>query len=176
MRALAKNFSPATRDKIISCFTFSKSYAMTGWRLGYTACSGSDFADNIKKIEQKSLIKEDEELISAPKIFKEDCRIDWHSDIGDINNFIRGLSPYPAAWTELQNDEKSFNLKIFNAEMIEGEHNSINGEILSDNKSYLYITTNGGLISLNELQLQGKKKMRIVEFLNGFNIEGYKLK
>lgn len=129
-----------------------------------------------KKIGQESLIDDETDLKIAPKIFKENCRIDWHADIGDVYNFIRGLSPYPTAWTELHREDICYSLKIYEAEMIEGEHNSINGAILTDNRSYIYITTNGGLISLNEIQLQGKKRMNVIDFLNGFSIEGYKLK
>ncbi len=132
--------------------------------------------NSFKKINQDSLIPADTELKTAPKIFKKDCRIDWHGDLEQVYDFIRGLSPYPTAWTELYNDNKKFSLKIFSAEKIEGEHNSINGQILTDGKSYLYVTTNGGLISINEVQLQGKKRMSVQVFLNGFDISGFKLR
>jgi len=101
--------------------------------------------------------------IKAPKIFKEDCKIDWNNSTEKIDAFIRGLSPYPAAYTFL-ND---LQLKIYEVEKEIENHKLTPGEYSSDNKSYLKFTTNDGFISVKELQLQGKKRMDVKAFLNG---------
>lgn len=99
----------------------------------------------------------------APKIFKEDCRIDWGKDSVSIYNLIRGLSPYPAAWTALQGKT----LKIYAADKLNEPHSKAPGEIETDGKTYLRYTCADGYISLKDLQLEGKKRMGIEEFLRG---------
>ena len=132
--------------------------------------------DNFPKVEQQELIKETAELKTAPKIFKQDCKIDWNNELKDIYNFIRGLSPYPAAWTEItSNDNKNFSLKIFKTSPIVEKHSFKAGKILSDNKNYLKIAVKDGFINIEELQLQGKKRLNIKDFLRGFNIENYSI-
>ncbi len=113
------------------------------------------------------------ELKSAPKIFKEGCKINWSNDAQTIHNFIRGLSPYPAAWTEFQgHDDKIYNVKIFCAVKEIAVHNSPNGIILSDNKTFLKVTCTNGFINVLELQLAGKKRMNVQDLLRGFPISG----
>lgn len=102
----------------------------------------------------------------APKIFKEDCRIDWSKSTEEIYNLIRGLSPYPAAFT-LLNDKT---LKIFKTEKIEKIAALNAGEFESDGKTYLHFATADGALSLKEIQIEGKKKMSIDEFLRGFRL------
>lgn len=121
-------------------------------------------------IDQPSLIVSEQELKSAPKISPETCRINWSDKIEKIHNLIRGLSPYPAAYTKLHHKEsgKEIHFKIFSTEIIDGKHASSPGTILSDNKSYLYIIADGGLLQVNECQPEGKKRMNIKDFLNGF--------
>ncbi|MCK5823116.1 MAG: methionyl-tRNA formyltransferase [Bacteroidales bacterium] len=132
--------------------------------------------DNFPKVEQQELIKETAELKTAPKIFKQDCKINWNNELKDIYNFIRGLSPYPAAWTEItSNDNKNFSLKIFKTSPIVEKHSFKAGKILSDNKNYLKIAVKDGFINIEELQLQGKKRLNIKDFLRGFNIENYSI-
>ncbi len=105
-------------------------------------------------------------LKNAPKIHKETCKIDWTKSAEEVRNFIRGLSPYPAAWTVLNGKT----LKIFKTK-ISSETNSKNpGEIVSDNKTFLHYTTGNGVLSILELQLEGKKRMAIEEFLRGNKI------
>ncbi len=107
----------------------------------------------------------------APKIFKEDCRVNWEQDAITIRNHIRGLSPYPTAWTEfLLKDGKSVSVKIFFASLIEDGQLSP-GQVKSDNKTYLHIGTANGTLSIDELQIAGKKRMRIDELLRGFDSE-----
>ncbi len=102
-------------------------------------------------------------LSHAPKIFTETCKIDWTKNAEDIYNLIRGLSPYPAAFTFLK-DKK---LKIYKAEKEITDANKNTGEISTDNKTYLKFSCNNGLISVKELQLEGKKKMNVEDFLRG---------
>ncbi len=103
-------------------------------------------------------------LHHAPKIFTETCVIDWQKSADEIYNLIRGLSPYPAAFTYV----KQKKLKIFVAEKeIINQQNSP-GEIISDHKSFLKFTCKDGYISVKELQLEGKKKMNVEDFLRGW--------
>lgn len=106
----------------------------------------------------------------APKIFKEDCKIDWTKEIQDIHNHIRGLSPYPAAWTKLGGK----NLKVFNTTKEVVKHTQPIGIIDSDNKTYIKVAVNGGYLNIHTLQLEGKKRMETEEFLRGFDISQYK--
>ena len=116
----------------------------------------------------------DPERLHAPKIFKENCRIDWTKPGYAINNLIRGLSPYPAAWTSFENAGKEEGVKIFKASFEKISHQSRPGEIQSDNKKYLHIACEDGFLSILDLQLAGKKRMGIAEFLRGFpNITTY---
>ncbi len=134
-----------------------------------------------KKVEtrvQRSFIQGAEVLKSAPKLTKDLCHIDWNDYSKSIYNLIRGLSPYPAAFTEIYKDEQDpKQLKIFTTEIIDKEkfkalkqeHNITGaGQILSDNKSYLAITTKDSALLIKELQLSGKKRMDVKAFLSGF--------
>jgi len=129
---------------------------------------------NIEAIRQDSLINENKELKPAPKIFKIDCRINWQLNGRMIYNLIRGLSPYPCAWTEIgkTNDEKFLILKVFESELIETTHNETIGSIITDNKKLL-VAINDGYIQIKNLQLEGKKRLNAEEFLRGFKIDGY---
>ena len=123
---------------------------------------------NTRPIPQKDMLAEGEESKPAPKIFKETCRIDWNKTTDEIYNFIRGLSPYPAAWTDLSiGKDEVLQLKIFEAEKIRRKHDSPAGAILSDGKNFLDISTGDGFIRLKSIQQAGKKRMPINEFLRG---------
>lgn len=106
-------------------------------------------------------------LNHAPKIFTETCRIDWERPVNELYNLIRGLSPYPGAFTLFQDKM----LKIFRAAKIEGGGNSPIGAFETDRKSYLRYAAGGGFISLKEIQIEGKKRMKIDEFLRGVRWE-----
>ncbi|ATP55064.1 methionyl-tRNA formyltransferase [Pedobacter ginsengisoli] len=106
------------------------------------------------------------ELKHAPKIFKEHCLIDWNQPVHKIYNQIRGLSPYPTAFTKL-NDKT---LKVFKAELEEKEPGISPGSFLSDGKTYLKFATRDGFIKLTDLQYEGKKRMQIDEFLRGMRL------
>jgi methionyl-tRNA formyltransferase len=103
----------------------------------------------------------------APKIFKETCEINWDQNTEQIRNFVRGLSPYPAAWTTIGG--KTY--KIFKCTLIDRSDNGEKpGEFTTDNKNYLYFKSKDGWISLDELQPEGKKRMTIQEFFRGNKI------
>jgi methionyl-tRNA formyltransferase len=104
-----------------------------------------------------------QKIKKAPKLTKDICRIDWDMELTDLYNFIRGLSPYPAAWTTL--NEKL--LKIYSTIKIQAEHQLIPGSVVTDFKSYLHVAVKDGFLSLTELQLEGRKKLLITEFLKG---------
>ena len=135
--------------------------------------------NNVELRVQRSFIQGSEILRPAPKITRELCHIDWNGKTRDIYNLIRGLSPYPAAFTELTKDDKTLQMKIFRTIKVTGEEyagmlsasgleNAAPGTVLSDGKTYLAITTADGAISVTELQLAGKKKMAVKDFLIGF--------
>ena len=125
-------------------------------------------AGKVDAIPQEEFIKDVTELRPAPKIFKDTCRIDWNQPSKRIYDFIRGLSPYPAAWTELvASDGSRQALKVYQAEKRPASHNQAIGVILTDAKSYIDIAVEDGYIRLLDLQLAGKKRMGVKDFLNG---------
>ena len=118
---------------------------------------------NVNAIEQDSIRTEG--LHPAPKITKEFCQINWNAKSVDIHNLIRGLSPYPAAWCYLKDE---ITAKIFTSSYSVEKHDLNAGAFVSDNKSFLKVATQDGFVSILELQMQGKKRMAIKDFLNGF--------
>lgn len=126
-------------------------------------------AGGVKTTPQEELAEETE-LRPAPKIFKETCRIDWTAGVKKVYDFVRGLSPYPAAWTELvQEDAKPVMLKVFETEKIFIEHQNEPGTLDSDGKTYLRVATTDGYLNILSLQLAGKKRMQVGDFLRGFH-------
>lgn len=105
------------------------------------------------------------EVKTAPKIFREDCEINWNNTSLAVMNFIRGLSPYPAAWTIL--DQKV--LKVFASHSSPETYDDPPGTFRSDGKNYLDVVTGAGALRLTEVQLQGKKRMKTEDFLRGYN-------
>jgi methionyl-tRNA formyltransferase len=121
--------------------------------------------------DQSEFIKTGEDINYAPKIFKEDCKINWHKTMEEIHNHIRGLSPYPAAFTTFTSPSgQVFPVKFFISKKENATPSQPLKSIISDSKNYLKIVVNGGYIVIEELQLAGKKKMGIQEFLRGFTI------
>ena len=127
-------------------------------------------AGTITAVEQDEMLAEGEVLRPAPKIFHDTCRIDWQGKtMKQIYDFIRGLSPYPAAWTELQNGDITINVKVYEAVKISGDSSAWQvGTILSDGKSEIRVAVQDGFIGIKALQVAGKKKMQIVDFMRGF--------
>jgi len=106
------------------------------------------------------------EVKHAPKIFKETCEINWNQSSEQVRNFVRGLSPYPTAWTILNGK----NYKIYKISSVAFNKESRPGEFTTDNKDYLYVKTANGWISVDELQPEGKRKMPVQDFLRGNKI------
>ena len=128
-------------------------------------------SDEVETIPQEQFYKNETELRPAPKIFKETCRIDWNRPMKKVYDFIRGLSPYPAAWTELTSNEDSSKrqvLKIYQTEKRPATHSFPIGSLHSDGKSYIDVAVEGGYLRILSLQLAGKKRLSTVDFLNGF--------
>ena len=108
-------------------------------------------------------------LRPAPKIFKEDGRVDWSRNVVDIHNLVRGLSPYPAAWSPIfKNGEECGSLKIFTTHIEPAEINVAPGIVKSDGKSYVAIAASDGWVYLDEVQMAGKRRMAIKELLLGW--------
>lgn len=130
-------------------------------------------AGTIQPIPQSELTT-DEPLRPAPKIFKETCRTDWSLSTKRVYDFIRGLSPYPAAWTELvMPNGKHQVLKVYGAEKEEtGAPEEAVGTVIIDGKRTMKVATSDGYLHLNVIQLAGKKRMSTEDFLRGFHAEG----
>ena len=124
----------------------------------------------VTSVEQDDMLANGEVLRPAPKIFHDTCRIDWKGmNIKQIYDFIRGLSPYPAAWTELVNGDKVLSVKVFEAEKVPADSSQYEkGAILTDGKSELKVAADGGFVKVKTLQIAGKKKMQTEEFLRGY--------
>ena len=122
--------------------------------------------NDIHPIPQDSI--DTESLKHAPKIFKEDCLINWENDTVKIYNLIRGLSPYPTAFTHI--DGKV--LKIYESEIIIEKHDLKPGTYISDGKNELKFATKDGFLKLLEIQIEGKKRMSVSDFLRGYRLEG----
>ncbi len=128
--------------------------------------------DKISAVDQSRFYKDEADLKAAPKIFKETCRIDWDKPAKAIHNLIRGLSPYPAAWTELYVDGKESQMvKIYASEVVEDGKPHTIGSISTDNKSYLHVDCADGSVSITEIQFAGKRAMKIDEVLRGYKFE-----
>ena len=112
------------------------------------------------------------ELKMAPKIFKETCKINWDNDCESIYNFVRGLSPYPTAWSELMNDNREpIPMKIYAVTTEQTSHTYTHGTIITDGKKELKVACKDGFVIIQSLQLSGKKRMNSDEFLRGYKID-----
>ena len=112
------------------------------------------------------------ELKMAPKIFKETCKINWNSDCESIYNFVRGLSPYPTAWSELMNDNREpIPMKIYAVTTEQTSHTYTHGTIITDGKKELKVACKDGFVIIQSLQLSGKKRMNSNEFLRGYKTD-----
>ena len=137
-----------------------------------TATVENILAGTIHPVEQDVLADSVGELKPAPKIFRETCRIDWQQkNTKQIYDFIRGLSPYPAAWTELHAHDKTYEVKIYETTKEFSNNTGDIGDLVTDGKTYLKVKTSDGYISIQNLQLSGKKRMTISDFLRGFKCE-----
>ncbi|MBL0765229.1 methionyl-tRNA formyltransferase [Marivirga atlantica] len=121
----------------------------------------------VKAIENEdyTLIEQDtnQELKHAPKLFKENTEIDWNKPAEEVYNFVRGLNPFPSAWTIL-NDKK---FKLHFVEVVDESSTAEPGSIDTDNKTYIHVQCGKGKVALKELQQEGKKRMFVEDFLRG---------
>lgn len=128
--------------------------------------------DTIRPIPQEEMAVKGP-LHPAPKIFKETCKMDWQGrPLKPLYDFVRGLSPYPAAWSEMKDEAtgKVYTLKIYETEKEPCVCHEPAGKVVSDGKTYLKVAVDGGYLRLKEIQLTGKKRMRIEDFLRGFRM------
>jgi len=131
---------------------------------------------NIHSIAQNEMVTNLEDLKNAPKLFKPDCAINWNQSIIQIHNQVRGLSPYPTAFFEIQDESGAIqSVKVFESCIIDTNGLSASDlsstpRILTDQKSYFHIKTSSGTLGILDLQLTGKKRMPIQDFLRGFKI------
>lgn len=121
-----------------------------------------------RTVPQEDLLASGVVPCPAPKIFKDTCRIDWHKGVKQAYDFVRGLSPYPAAWTELCTDDGRQVLKIYEAEKVFAPHGRQAGEVETDRKTYFRIALKDGYLNVLSLQLAGKKRMNVADFLRGY--------
>ncbi|MEO9531496.1 MAG: methionyl-tRNA formyltransferase [Crocinitomicaceae bacterium] len=124
----------------------------------------------VKAIAQSEFIEG--ELKDAPKIFKADCQIDWTKTSSEVHNKIRGMAPYPTAWTKIESDKGLKSIKLFTSEKItDGKMHSKEIKIDDD----LFFGTADGWVKIIELQLEGKKRMKASDFIKGFDFSDWKL-
>lgn len=124
-------------------------------------------------VAQSQMYACEEELRPAPKIFRDTCRIDWSRSVQQVYDFIRGMSPYPAAWCEFSDAVGNrLSLKVYSAGKEYAAHNIASGTLLSDGKSFMKVAVDGGYVVFKEVQLAGKKRMPVVDLLRGFSVEG----
>lgn len=128
-------------------------------------------AGTVNPIPQERLMQGNEPLRPAPKIFKDTCRMDWSKALKQAYDFVRGLSPYPAAWTELvQPDGHRLILKVYEAAKVPAEHALPSGSVRTDGKSFFHVAVEDGFLSLLTVQLAGKKRMGVADFLRGYRL------
>ncbi|MBV5311726.1 MAG: methionyl-tRNA formyltransferase [Prolixibacteraceae bacterium] len=128
----------------------------------------------VQAIDQDELIENQANIKHAPKIFKDDCRIDWTKDSESVRNLIRGLSPYPTAWTEFEHPDKGeiLTAKIFAAIRDNSSLPAAPGTLQTDGRKFIRIACPDGWLSVTDIQLSGKKRMKTDELLRGFQDMG----
>lgn len=132
-------------------------------------------AGDIRPIEQQHI--DESTLKPAPKIFKEDCLVDWSKSGRRIVDFVRGLSPYPAAWSRLVRDGEELTVKIFRTSFQEAAHGEPIGTIRTDWREELEVACSDGWVRIHELQVAGKRRMTTHDLLLGFRqIESYEFR
>ncbi len=129
---------------------------------------------NVKAQRQDNIISEKATLKPAPKIFKTDCKINWSDQCVNIYNQVRGLSPFPGAFSNLVTDNGIMKqVKIFRTSFQLTKNNALPGTISTDNKNIFSVITGDGILEIEELQMEGKKRMNIAEFLRGIHISDH---
>ena len=124
----------------------------------------------IEKRKVKTKIQPERKSKIAPKLFSNNCKLDFNQSIDNVYNKVRGLSPYPVAWTTIYNKDTEIKMKIYAATKENEIHNLEIGEIVTTKKE-LKIATLGGFLNITELKISGKRKMDTISFLNGFKFD-----
>lgn len=146
--------------------------------------TGADLViETVDMIEEGGVVTRPQEEVDdllrkeAPKIFKDTCLIDWNDTVKHINDHIRGLSPYPAAWSPLGSIAGEGNtFKIFRATPVVRAHDYPCGTVLSDMKERLWVAAADGFVAIEELQQSGKKRVSVSEYLRGARLDGKAVK
>lgn len=128
----------------------------------------------VQAVDQDELIENQSSIKHAPKIFKDDCRIDWTKDTESVRNLIRGLSPYPTAWTEFEHPDKGeiLTAKIFAVIRDNSSLPAAPGTLQTDGRKFIRIACPDGWLSVTDIQFSGKKRMKTDELLRGFQDMG----
>ena len=138
-------------------------------RLMYVGAQAvSETIDLVKNNTAETTSQPESETKIAPKLHSENCRVDWNDTINNIYNHIRGLNPFPAAWSEIQNGEEKIAVKIYKVRKEMVTHEKQIG-IIATTKKEIRIAVNGGYIFLDELKLSGKRKLDAASLLNGYS-------
>ncbi|MGN0214828.1 MAG: methionyl-tRNA formyltransferase [Muribaculaceae bacterium] len=130
-------------------------------------------AGTVKPIPQHQLCNQGIQATPAPKIFKETCRIMWNLPAEQVYNHIRGLSPYPAAWTEISNGDEIHSIKVFETSQPVEAQGLMPGELRFSDK-HMLVGCADGAVEILSMQLSGKKRMSPADFMRGFSLVGYK--
>ena len=128
--------------------------------------------NTVKPVDQTHLLANHARLNPAPKIQKNDCKIRWNEPAQNVYNFIRGLSPFPSAWTIMLQDDREIQFKILKVSNIDDATDHNPGRIETDGKNFLNVFARVGKLQVLELQQEGKKRMKTVDFLRGFRFTG----
>jgi methionyl-tRNA formyltransferase len=127
--------------------------------------------NQLAAIEQQALWKADCAEKTAPKLTRENCRINWSEKASQVHDFCRGLNPYPGAYTFLSNGEKERQMKVFDCRVEETEHQLPEGALVLEGKSTLKVACGAGFLVIDSLQAEGKKKMKTEEWLRGVTLD-----
>ncbi len=135
--------------------------------------------ETLRGLEQGTLTPRPQQpvpqLRPAPKIFKADCAINWNQTGRQVVDFIRGLSPYPAATMALQDDKgRALSFKLYQAQFQPDPNHSV-GQVITDQKTFLKIGVKDGFVHILSLQLSGKKRLLVADFLRGFNVNNWEI-
>src|ERR1035437_3566593 len=142
---------------------------VTGAELVVRTVQAIESGNVLARVQEEVYNTESMPLKPAPKIQKDDCRINWDDEADAVNNFIRGLSPHPGAYTELKTDNGSpFYLKVFRAQVELVPHSIKPSGVICDGRTYLKVAVRNGFIHLIELQPAGRKPMNSLDFLKGY--------
>ena len=128
------------------------------------------FHGKANKTDQQGLVQAESELMPAPKIFKENCQVDFSKNLEEVYNFIRGLSPWPGAFSFLQNGDERLYVKIYKTKKEFAAHRKKAGSVITDGRTGFKVAVPGGYLAILELQPAGKRSMQVSDFLNGFNV------